>query len=396
MKYFTYRYLTKAVYCCIGIAICLASLPVFAEKTNVFFIHGANVDEQDARGWAAEMFKRLWQAGADMEFYPIAWESDIGQPYDYHVNASNAFVIASFLAPRINSVPGRKVVIAHSLGTMVAAAAIQDYGMQVDKLIMLNSAIPAEAFDPSLADESASNKLVHNDWVNYTNSCWAANWYKFFNAPDARSRLTWRGRFAAVVPVAVNFYSSGDEVLELYPHSQNPAWYNGVSPSGNWGDRYAWHKQEIWKGRKSLLGFMGTTEWSGWGFKENALGVKKWSAQEANAITDARVFSTNTVFNPYPISITNAVASRLEIDSHLTQGIPALSPPTGRTDLSHKGIPSYDMNGSQIKATTWPREPASIGSDDLGDNWLHSDLKNVAYFYTHRLFQKIVEVGGLR
>ena len=82
---------------------------------------------------------------------------------------------------------------------------------------------------------------------------------------------------------------------ELYPHSQNPARYNGVSPSGIWGERYAWHKQEIWKGRKSLLGFIGTTEWSGRGFKENMLGVKKWSAQEANAIADAMVFSTNTV-----------------------------------------------------------------------------------------------------
>ncbi len=38
-----------------------------AEKANVFFIHGANVSEQDARAWAAEMFKRLWQAGANME-----------------------------------------------------------------------------------------------------------------------------------------------------------------------------------------------------------------------------------------------------------------------------------------------------------------------------------------
>ena len=32
-----------------------------AEKANVFFIHGANVSEQDARARAAEMFKRLWQ-----------------------------------------------------------------------------------------------------------------------------------------------------------------------------------------------------------------------------------------------------------------------------------------------------------------------------------------------
>ena len=101
-----------------------------AEKTNVFFIHGANVSEQDARAWAASIFKGLYQAGANMEFYPIAWESDIGPDYNYHENVSNAFVTASFLAPRINSVQGRKVVIAHSLGTMVAAAAIQDYVMQ--------------------------------------------------------------------------------------------------------------------------------------------------------------------------------------------------------------------------------------------------------------------------
>ena len=393
MKYAQYNLFSKIrriAFVVLAIAMFLSPLSA-AEKTNVFFIHGANVSEQDARAWAAVMFKGLYQAGANMEFYPVAWQSDIGPSYNYHINASNAFVTASFLAPRINSVPGRKVVIAHSLGTMVAAAAIQDYGMQVDKLIMLNSAIPSEAFDPSLADESPNNKLVHNDWISYTNSCWTANWHKLFNASDARSRLTWRGRFAAVVPVAVNFYSSGDEVLELYPHSQNPAWYNGVSPSGNWGERYSWHKQEIWKGRKSLLGFIGTTEWSGWGFKENMLGVKKWSAQEANAVTDAMVFSTNTVFNPYPASITNAVATRLETDSHLTQGIPALSPPTGRTDLNNYGIVSFDMNTSDYMANTWPRP----NDGQLGGRFLHSDIKNVAYFFVHPVFRKIVEVGGL-
>ena len=94
-----------------------------AEKANVFFIHGANVSEQDGRAWAAEMFKRLWQAGANMEFHPIGWESDIGPSYNYQVNVSNAFVTALRLAPYVNSIPGRRVVIAHSLGTMVATAA---------------------------------------------------------------------------------------------------------------------------------------------------------------------------------------------------------------------------------------------------------------------------------
>ena len=188
------------------------------EPTNVIFIHGANVSEQDARAWASEMFKRLWHSGAQMEFHPIAWESDIGPAYNYHVNASNAFVTASRVAPLVNQIAGRKVVIAHSLGTMVAAAAIQDYGMQVDKLIMLNS--------------------------------------------------------------------------------------------------------------------------------------------------------------------------------HLTMGIPALSPPTGRTDLSSVGVPSFDMNSEEFMPNAWPRTMEKFA--DLANRHLHSDVKDVAYFYVHPVFSKIVEVGGLR
>ena len=366
----------------------------FAERSNVFFIHGANVTLEGEQIWAEQMFKRLWQAGADMNFIPISWESDIGPSYNYQVNVSNAFVVAMHLGPAITETPGRNVIIAHSLGTVVGAAAIQDYGARVDKFIMLNSAIPSEAFDPSLADLSPANKLVHDEWTGYTNACWTAQWHALFATNDARSRLTWRGRFANVARVAVNFYSSGDEVLEIYPNAHNPGWYNGFSPSGHWGERYSWHKQELYKGRKSLLGFIGTTEWSGWGFKKNALGFKAWSADDANAVADPYVFVTNTVFNPYPASITNAVASRLETDFHLAQGIPALSPPTGRTRFSPNVMPCYDM--SDYKANGWPRPPAAVGSDDLGDNWLHSDIKDIANFYTYKLFDKIVEEGGLK
>ena len=55
------------------IAVVIATIAILlspsaaGEKTNVFFIHGANVSEQDARAWAATMFKGLYQAGANME-----------------------------------------------------------------------------------------------------------------------------------------------------------------------------------------------------------------------------------------------------------------------------------------------------------------------------------------
>lgn len=166
---------------------------------------------------------------------------------------------------------------------------------------------------------------------------------------------------------------------------------SGVSPSGNWGERYSWHKQEIWKGRNSLLGFMGTTNWSGWGFRtDGLLNRRVWSAEEAKSVTDSKVFATNTVFAVSPASLTNAANSRLVIDSHLTQGIPALSPPAGRTDLTAYGLLSFDMN--LMRSNGWPR-PADSAS---GDGFLHSDVKNVAYSFTCEVFRKIVEVGGLK
>lgn len=45
----------------LAFAAVLPPLAARAEKANVFFVYGANMSEQDARAWAAEMFKRLWQ-----------------------------------------------------------------------------------------------------------------------------------------------------------------------------------------------------------------------------------------------------------------------------------------------------------------------------------------------
>lgn len=370
----------------------MARMAFAEEPADVFFVHGANVSERDAQAWSSEMFKRLWQAGANMRFHPVAWESDIGQSYNYQMNVSNAFETASRLPSLVNGMHGRKVFIAHSLGTMVVAAAIQDYGLQVDKFIMLNSAIPSEAFSPTLFDPSPSNHLVHESWTNYPSACWTSRWHEFYKSDpnDARGKLTWRGRFTKVIPVAVNFYSSGDEVLEIYTDKHNPGVRDGLnSPSGK-GKRYSWHKQELWKGRYHWYAFAGTTEWSGWGFNENG----DWTADKANATVDMSVFATNTVFNLHPPSISNAISPRLVIDAHLAQGIPALSPPTGRTDLSSIGIPSFDMNSDEFKPNGWPRTIESFS--DLANRHLHSDVKDVAYFYVHPIFAKIVEVGDLR
>ena len=170
-------------------------------------------------------------------------------------------------------------------------------------------------------------------------------------------------------------------------------WYNGLLSTTPWGARYSWHKQELWKGRQSLLAQFGTTDRSGWGFKKNGL-FNAWSAAEANAVADPHVFATNTVFNPTPASITNATATRLEIDMHLALGIPALSPATGSTNFAagdDEIIPSTDLEMYR-DPSSWPTQGRN---PELQNKWLHSDIKDIAYLFTYELFYDIVQKGGL-
>ncbi len=144
--------------------------------------------------------------------------------------------------------------------------------------------------------------------------------------------------------------------------------------------------------RKLLVAFMGSSTWSGWGFKRNIPLINTWSAAEANAVTDPHVFATNTVFDPTPASITNASATCLETDMHLALGIPALSPATGSTDCSDgddEVIPSTDLDAYR-DSTTWP---AQGRNPELQNRWLHSGIKDVAYLFNHELFDDIIQKG---
>ncbi|MDD4017430.1 MAG: hypothetical protein PHV28_05745, partial [Kiritimatiellae bacterium] len=131
---------------------------------NAVFLHGFNVTPEEARMWHSEMFKRLWQSGSDARFHGVTWRGDIGIPnaLHYHENVDSAFLTAPYLADYVNSLSGEKVVMAHSLGNMVVSSAIADHGMAADKYFMLNAAVPAEAYDPSLWSTTVSgNNMVH-------------------------------------------------------------------------------------------------------------------------------------------------------------------------------------------------------------------------------------------
>ncbi len=366
---------------------------------SLIFLHGANVNEEQAEIWGDILFKRMWVSGVHADFYNVDWRSDIGSAANYHENASNAFAVASQLAPILSDIEGEKVIMAHSLGNMVVSSMIQDYGLEVSRYIMCNSAVPAEAYDESLAP---TNVLVHSDWDEYPRKSFVNEWYKLFedDESDDRQLLTWAGRFADVASVAVNFYSTGDHVLELAP--QNNLWVtDGYENWDQMFERFSWHKQELWKGRKSTIAFLGTTDWSGWGIRENIVGVNTIQPTNAWLMSDAEL-KTNTVFHLQPSSMNTNAIPLLVRAAHLTQGIPSRTPASGAMAWGNDAMKKNMIDLQSVDEKTigmarpngWPVRPNGLFGN-WGNRWLHSDIKDMAYFYVYRFFEKVKEKGGL-
>ena len=56
----------------------------------------------------------------------------------------------------------------------------------------------------------------------------------------------------------------------------------------------------------------------------------------------------------------------------------------------------FDLNGSSYRANGWGRLRPSGHPDNEPIPWLHSDVKNMAYYYVYPAFTNIVNKGELR
>ena len=369
-------------------------------STNLVFLHGANVSQANSRAWASEVFKRMWQSGMTAKFTAVSWRSDIGTPLNYQEDASNAFFTASVLAPQLAQLPGTKVLMAHSLGNMVCSSMVQDYGLVPSSYLMCNSAVPSEAFETTRSQ--VCPQLIHPQWSDYHPRTWASNWHaRFAEFPnDDRRKLGWPGRFSNVAQYAVNFYSTGDEALELSDDNDIDI-LTGVGILGGDGDvvHHCWHKQEMFKGQMGITisGSAAGTSWSGWEFQRvgDDPPLIKYDANTANGLSWAQL-RTDPVFNPRPSSMMNSVIPRLVIDAHLAQGIPALMPAAGAIAFGGDAMEEVmiDVNENSeagvLKPNGWPSHSS------YPNRWCHSDMKDVAYFYNFKFYDKAVEKGNLK
>ena len=394
------------------------------------FAHGYNVSEAEARGWHAEMFKRLWQSGSRARFHAVTWRGNEGQTHypefvgmgwrtpDYYLNVRNAFSTAPKLASYVQGLgaaQGDTVVVAgHSLGNMVVSSAIQDHGMGVDKYFMLNAAVPSEAYDGDLVSTNIPNPMVHDDWGDYNAATWSANWHALFPGQgDDRGSLTWRGRFSNVPAVAYNFYSSGDEVFEVFelttPDPTEGYMYGSPNVSQTVG-RYSWQKQELFKGRTAsgdiLTSWLTSSDQAGWGFRGSWITVggplpggstsvwaPTYSAAVANGLSLSNLLNT-TVFHPNPPELFQPSMSASTRASLLAYAIPALSQAAGTQPLPLDPV-SRNVDMNDISANGWWRTGQGE-KEELDDRWLHSDLKETPFLHVHPLFERLVTTGELK
>lgn len=273
------------------------------------------------------------------------------------------------------------------------------------KSFLLLTAFAWIAFAASLSVPSLRvPQLVHPEWEDYPTNSWASCWHSLFDGfpNDDRAKLGWQGRFAEVAQYAVNFYSTGDEVLEL--DVDNTIWFGTGAGNLDFG-HLSWHKQELFKGRANLTSGLGGTDWSGWRFATtertmpdmSTQKVRKYDSQTALELPE-QTLRESPVFDPYPTSMTNSAIPLLVRGAHLAQGIPALAPPTGRSNLMdvlgenrNCDVNVDDGTGiGVVKPNGWPSRNV------YGARWLHSDMKDVAYYFNFKFFEKVVEKGCLK
>ncbi len=375
---------------------------------ELYFVHGYRVSAEQARGWHAEMYKRLWWSGFGGRFTGVTWRGDEttdGYVPDYQRNVVNAFEAGQYLwqATFLSNRAADYSFCAHSLGNVVCSAAISRYGSAPANYFMLDAAVAMEAFDQATPMDDS---LIHPDWATTADRLLCSEWYRLpFEASDARRLLTWRNHLARLGQVSVwNFYSSTEDVLRR--HEGNPSVFAVLTAAMQLGTK-AWALQEKLKGRRITLhipvdgvdlvaGSVGSP-YGGWKFnltitdptyEQTATDAQLMAKPFFDAAPGISIAGYSIADLYSPVSGTY-IADRFK-DNLLAEMLPARTLPAGSNPVSRFGGGNIDMMTFITDLARWPR------ITDNGAEWYHSDVREMAYSHNYSLFDRIVIGGGFK
>ncbi len=416
------------------------------------FVHGYNVNDQQSKFWAAEIFKRMYHAGSDAKFTAFAWYGYDSQitalklTPNYQVNLIHAIETAKSFTEFLNLLEGQKTVAAHSMGNVLVGAAMTDTGnCQPANYVMLNSAAAKECYDENeIYDQAQETVMIHPWWKNYMKQVRASEWHdRAWPSGDERKKLTWRGRLSGVFNNAqttqvYNFYSSGEEVLNN-PQENNPDLSaNNPSVRGKMAWLTAnktWAMQEKRKGW-GLTGVVHSSNYGGWYpniFQYDPVlhvlleSNSPWRMRLPSEIPNSPLengygpFVASLMEKPFFDSSQHAPLFDFEKGAN-TQGsnyakqhasklisemIPCTTLATGRNplialgeDIDHPVNPGNNVDMHRLFMTDpqlWPYRPKNHDpEEELPRAWCHSDIREIAYTHNWKAFKKIVEIGNLK
>jgi hypothetical protein len=402
-----------------------ASVPNEPDTTgrNFIFLHGYNVTPDQARGWDADFYKRMYWSGSHAKFWAVTWEAADTQvagevTINLQTNIVNAFNTAPMLNNFLNGLPGTNVVAAHSLGNMVVLSALNDYTNQsINTYFMIDAAVPMEAVQgyqgqtgPMLAE------MIHSEWTAYANKLYASDWRQLFPTNDARSTLTWSNRLANLQNADVyNFYSSGEEVLRATTSDPPTNLVSAVKtivydyfvnnpPIAS----YMWVWQEKAKGRCAGDGLLSSSH-GGWKFNSTYdTNGAHMGVSQASSLSNVQL-STNAFFDVTSTSFGNAdlalygsggsAYAQAHSNRILSDAIPSLTLPVGANAVTTLDEPgnthNFDMQGALENGWAAGRPRLQVGSSAAGE-WHHSDCRQIAYTFTYQLFDKFTTLGNLK
>ena len=388
---------------------------------DVFFTHGFNVSENDARAWGSEVFKRLWQSGSDARIHMVAWPGNYhwtgnwanGLHYQRDVyqalKSANAF---KRLVEREQGDSTKRVIMAQSLGNMMACEAFRQ-GLAASQYFMFDAAVATEAINAIYQNNSDAtrNKYVPSDWHPYDSKSWAANWHTWFtnDVTDARGKMGWPDYFKTAltnVGSVYNYYSTGDpvfmendtvpDVLTGVFHWPTFGWsWWPPGPTVQWeitAEANCWQKQETHKGVEPIAGNLR----GGWGFYwwMESSGGEDYPVYYSAATTSVMVANGSITNNPvfyYPgTQMDNRNATQDNIWFALAEYVPAVSSPVGGNSTAPAQVENHDLNGSPYRSG-WGRNDGVYL-----ENWFHSDMKDMAYFYVYPLYDELKTKGSLK
>jgi hypothetical protein len=383
------------------------------------FLHGFNVDGQRARGWNGEVFKRLHVLGSKARFVGVTWHGatgiKLGGSYtDYHAAVFNAFQTGDALAGALSFTGAADVTVAaHSLGNIVGSQAIQSSGLAPTRYYMINCAAPIEAYDLPNVPDAQVTRMTESKWKNGSpgnRSTYAANWHQFFDATpsDHRSELKWKGRFGGILPKTHNFYSPGEDVVED-PEWDSPSILALIFTQGFNLSRGAWVTQEFAKGAnvgESLAVLNLSRVQGGWG--ESVSYTPPWVIGSLPPSPNQTrepyfgYFLEDDLFDVDPARASAKAGQKSVQYDLLARGIPALSFAAAvhplvrlKNDENPSLSRNFDMEAQGRDQNVWPTEGHTADGKSAG-RWLHSDFKNVALPYVHKMYEEMINRGSLK